>query len=71
MFGNQARILFPFISNLDVFDLSRVSLLEHRFQDSRYASVFFYCHSNVLRQLKTESQWKDSNPQILTYYELL
>ena len=26
--------------------------------------------SNVLRKLKAESQWKDSNPQILSYCQL-
>ena len=30
---------FPFISNSGEFDLSHVSLSEHRFQDPRYASV--------------------------------
>ena len=59
--------VFPFIWNSDVFDLSHVSLSEPRYQDPRHAS-FYCCYylinknlqgkcSNVLRQLKTESQW--------------
>ena len=32
-------VVFPFISNSDVFDISHVSLSEHRCQDRRYASV--------------------------------
>ena len=34
-------LVFSFISNLDVFDLSHVSLSEHKCQDPRCASVFF------------------------------
>ena len=33
-------LVFSFISNLDVFDLSHVSLSEHKCQDPRCASVF-------------------------------
>ena len=70
---------FSFISNLDVFDLSHVSLSEHKCQDPRCASGFFCCWSinilggcsNLLRQLKTKTQWKDSNHQILAYCQLL
>ena len=32
-------VVFPFISNSGMFDLSYVSLSENRFQDPRYASV--------------------------------
>ena len=73
--------VFPFVSNSDVFDLPHVSLSELRCQHPRHASDFMLlliidknkqgsC-SNVLRQLKTESQWKYSNPQILDDCQLL
>ena len=73
--------MLPFIWNSDVSDASHVSFSEHRCKDARCVFVFC-CYSpisiniqggcsNVLRQIKTESQWKNSNPQILAYCQLL